>query len=349
MSDHWTPVARILADGQDVTARMKDRLISLTVTDEAGSTSDTARIVLDDRDAVFEVPPTGAQLTIGIGWLETGGPVDMGVYVVDELSFEGPERRFSISAKAADSLDRNAPGRIKAPKSRSWHDTTLGVVVRQIAKEHGFEAVVGSKFDKIEIPHLDQTEESDINLLRRLAKENGAVVKPASGKLLFVGEGKGKTASGKSMPAVALAAKDCARWSMKIAKRAAYKQVIAQWHDGEGGDLQQVKAGSGEPSQTLKHTYASADEAQRAAAAGLKRAQRGERTAEIEATGNPALVAEAPLTLSGFRTGVDGGDWVITRATHTLTNSGYVTSITAEPPGQDDDDDEDDEDSGDES
>lgn len=333
MADRWTPVCRILADGADITRHIADRLVSLTVTDEAGSTSDTVRLVLDDRDAVFELPPTGALLTVGLGYLETGGAIDMGVYVVDELAFEGPDRRFSISAKAGDSFDREAPGRLKAPKSRSWHGTTIGAMVESIAKAHGFEAVVSRDLGAIAIDHLDQTEESDVALLRRLAKDNGAVVKPASGKLLFVEEGSARTASGKPMPAVTLRPERCSRWSVKIAKRGAHKTVVAEWHDQATGELRREASGSGEPEQVLRHTHASADEAKRASAAGLQRAQRGEMTADIEAVGDPDLVAEAALTLAGFRVGVDG-EWVISRATHTLTATGYTTSLSAEPPGQ---------------
>ena len=137
----WTPVFRVVADGTDITAKIADRMVSITVTDEAGSASDKVDIELDDRGAVFEPPPTGAALTVALGYKESGGAVDMGVFVVDELEFKGPERRFRITGKAGDSLDKDAPGRFKAPQSRSWHDTTVGDVVRTVAAERGFEAV----------------------------------------------------------------------------------------------------------------------------------------------------------------------------------------------------------------
>jgi phage protein D len=336
----FTPVFRVLADDRDITGKIADRLVSLTVTDEAGSTSDTVRIMLDDRDQVFGIPPTGAQLTVGLGYKETGGPVDMGVYIVDELTFEGPDRRFSISAKAGDSFDRTAPGRLKAPKSRSWHDTTLGAIVQTVAGEHGLSGVVSGALAAVKVRHEDQTEESDIGFLRRLATAAGAVVKPASGRLLFVPEGEAKTASGRAMPAVTLRAGDCTRWSIKIATRGTAKSVTAQWQDHDGAELRTVKVGSGEPQHTLRHTYPTEDAAKRAADAALVRAQRGALTLDAEAPGNPDLVAEASLTTPDLRSGL-GGAWVISRATHTLTTTTYTTSITAEPPGQADDDDTD--------
>jgi len=48
--------------------------------------------------------------------------------------------------------------------------------------------------------HLDQTDESDLNFLTRLAKEHDALATVKGQALLFIGKGEGKTASGLPMP-----------------------------------------------------------------------------------------------------------------------------------------------------
>ena len=50
--------------------------------------------------------------------------------------------------------------------------------------------------------------------------------------------------------------------------------------------------------------------------------------------GVPTVSAETPLTLSGFRNGVDGL-WIAARVSHDIDNSGYSTSVEAETPTAD--------------
>ena len=52
------------------------------------------------------------------------------------------------------------------------------------------------------IEHIDQTNESDANLLTRLANMFDAVFTVKDGKLLFLKTGFGVSASGKPLPAV---------------------------------------------------------------------------------------------------------------------------------------------------
>ena len=58
------PIFTILADQQNVTDTIRDRLLSLRITDEAGTQSDTVEIQLDDRDAKIQWPRHGAELDI---------------------------------------------------------------------------------------------------------------------------------------------------------------------------------------------------------------------------------------------------------------------------------------------
>ena len=72
---------QIIADGEDVTANFADRLIGLTVVDEAGNKSDRADIQVDDRDYAVALPETGAKLKISLGFV--GDLVEIGHFVVE--------------------------------------------------------------------------------------------------------------------------------------------------------------------------------------------------------------------------------------------------------------------------
>ncbi|ETX03580.1 MAG: hypothetical protein ETSY1_46780 (plasmid) [Candidatus Entotheonella factor] len=320
-----TPRFRIQADGQDLTAQVQDRLLSLRLSDEAGMESDSLELALDDRDGRLALPRTGAKLRVELGY-EHAGLVHMGTYTVDELDLEGPPQVMTIRARAADF--RQA---LKAPKTRAWYQTTLGDIVSTIAGEHGYTPRISVALARIEVAHVDQTDESDIHLVTRLARQYGATAKPAGGALVFVETGALVTPSGQAMPQVHLSAKDLTSWRATLPERGKYPAVTAQYHDTDQAKRVSVNTGAGEPVFTLRRTYPDAEQAQRAAKAKLGAFARGEATLSLTLPGRPELAADSAVVLSGVRQGVDG-TWAVTRVEHHLSSSGYVCQLEAEVP-----------------
>ena len=314
------PDWRILADGQDATAKMRDRLLRLTVTDEAGNDSDAVEIELDNRDGALALPRTGAELRVFLGW-QGAGLTDMGLYVVDEIRTSGMPRTLVIAAKAADMR-----ASFKAPKTRSWHDTTLGDLVATIAGEQGLEPVVAAELAGVPVPHLDQTGESDMALLSRLARQYGAVAKPAYGKLIFVPRGQAKAASGRELPTVSLSygAGDISGWGTTIAERGRYGAVTAHWHDKAAAERKSVTVGGDEPTMTLPTSYPTEAEAKAAAEAKLAGLMRGAAKLSLDGPGRVDLFAEGRLVVAGLDAAADG-EWGITRVEHTLVKGGGLT------------------------
>jgi len=317
-----TPVFRLLANSRDITTVIRNRLLSLTVSDRAGLHTDTVEIRVDDREGPIELPNKGVELDVSLGYKEQG-LVQMGLYTVDEIELSGPPDTLIIRARAA-----NMRSALKEHKTRAWDQTTLGNLVNTIAAEHELEPRVGEFLGAINIPHLDQTEESDLHLLTRLAKQYDAVTKPAGGFLLFVPRG----ATGKAIPAVTINRDQTSDHRVTMADRGKYPAVRAHWHNTATGTRTPVQVGEGKPVYTLRHNYSDADTARSAAQGKLHALSRGLATASLTLRhGNPLLAAEARLTLSGFRTGADG-DWVATQVDHQLSDSGYSTRVEAETP-----------------
>ena len=191
------PVFSIVVNGrQDATDRIRQRLLSLTVTDEAGRQSDAAEIHLDDRDGVVALPRKGDELEISLGFDGRKATVT-GRYTVDEIELDGPPDSMTVRARGADMRST-----LKAQRTRSWDDVSIGDLVASIAADHGLEPRVGRSLRAVRISHLDQTDESDMHLLTRLARDYDAVAKPAGGRLLFVPRGEAESATGKSMPTI---------------------------------------------------------------------------------------------------------------------------------------------------
>jgi len=185
------PAFLVTHDSTDITGKIADRLLLLRTTDEAGVTSDQFELALDNRDGAIAIPETGAVLQVALGY--EGQPLyDMGRYTIDEIESSGMPRTLSLRGKAAD-----MKASLKNQKKRDWEKTTLGKIVETIAGEHGMQAKVAEKYRDITVDHLDQTYESDMNILTRLAEQYGAVMKPAGGFLLFVERGVGVNADGQ--------------------------------------------------------------------------------------------------------------------------------------------------------
>lgn len=321
-----TPDFKVIAGGVNITPQIKDRLLGLTITDEAGTKADTVEITLDDRDGLIELPVPGARLLVFLGYRETG-LVPMGLFTSDEVMVSSPPATLTIRAKAAD-----LGGSIKDQKTRSWDKTTIGEIVGKIAGEHDLTPKVSERFRAVRIEHIDQTDESDIGFLDRLGRDHDALVSVKGGALLFMGKGEGRTVSGQPIPPRPVIESDTTTWTLTLTTREAYKSVSAIWQDTKGAKRQEVTAGSGTPVLKLRHIHKTEDEAKTAANAKLGEIARGNDTFEATFPGDPLIAAEGRILAAGFRAGVNGL-WSIQSATHTLDGAGFSTAISAERPG----------------
>lgn len=330
------PTFRLTANSQDITARIADRFICLRLTDESGLQSDTLEVELSDHDPAqpIEMPATGAELELWLGY--DGQAQRMVLFVVDEVELSGWPGVMTIRARAA-AWESTPKGKadLQTQKVRSWPaGTTLGALVKKIALEHGLEPAVAPSLASIALPHIDQTEESDISFLVRVSKRYDAVVKPAGGKLILAKRGESKTVGGADLPAITLQPADVSGYRLTLARRESPGTVVAYWHSKRSAHRIEIKLGSGEPVRRLRHYYPTEAMARSAAQAELDKRARGEHKVSLTLPGRPDLLAEGRLVLQGFRAGV-AGEWLITRVEHSLSpGEGYRCSVEGEKPNE---------------
>ncbi|WP_421780704.1 phage late control D family protein [Kiloniella litopenaei] len=313
------PVFSIVANGQNITREIQQRLIELTITDEAGQKSDKVSIKLDDRDAI-PLPPSGAELRVSMGWEKTG-LVYMGRYIVDEYKLDLVPATFTIEAKAADMRKD-----LKVKKTRPWHNVSVLDLIETISAEHGLKPLVSDDFKALQLGHVDQTNESDLHLLTRLSDDYGAVAKPANGYLLFVPEGEVKTASGKALPTTKIIPKMVTSGSAVLPQRNKYNSAEAKWHsNGEAQEKIEVM-GSGDPVYVLPRSYPNQEAAKAAVKAKYNKLTRGEASLSLKLIGKPDIGAESAVQMSGFREGIEG-KWVVNVASHTIGQNSFSTSL----------------------
>lgn len=328
VNDASYPVAvyKLTVDGTDISNLIAPRLISLDLTDNRGLEADQLSIVLSDHDGLLAIPPRGAKVRLWLGWNITG-LVDKGTYIVDETEHSGAPDVLSIRARSAD-LRKT----LKTKRDAGYTNTTLGTILRTIATRQGLMPVIAKELDTLQVLQLDQTGESDANLLTRLGEDHDAVATIKAGRLIFIRQGKGKTASGADLGHITLTREDGDQHSYLQADRESYEGVRAYYYDVNSAKKQHAIAGGGDNLKDLRHTYSDQASALRAARAEWNRLQRGTATLTYQlALGRPDLIPELSYTLMGVKAEIDAIIWHGGNVQHSLTaDGGYTTRLDLE-------------------
>lgn len=326
------PVCRVVVNGQDITGAVEQRLVSIELTDNRGMEADQLDINLSDHDGLLAIPPRGATVRLWLGWSDTG-LIDKGSYTVDETEHSGAPDTLSIRARSAD-----LRGGLKVKKERSWSSSTLGTVIGAIAAAHGLAAVISPVLAAIELLHLDQTNESDANLLTRLGKEHDAISAVKAGRLLFMPAGKSVTASGAALPHVVLTREDGDQHRFLQADRDSYTGVKAYYYQVNSAEKKEAIAGAGDNLKELRHTYTDQASALQAARAEWNRLQRGTATLSYTlAKGRPELTPDQTYSLVGVKAEISAIIWLGGNLRHSFTSDSFTTSMDLESklPDQD--------------
>lgn len=344
-----SPAFSITIEGKDVTTVMDARLMSLTLTDNRGFEADQLDLELDDADGMIVLPRRGAVIHLALGW--KGQPLfPKGAFTVDEIEHSGAPDRLTIRARSADFRET-----LNTRREKSWHQTTVGEVVKEISARHNLKLALGKDLTDKTLDHLDQTNESDASFLMKLARQYGAIASVKDGNLLFIRQGQGRTASGKPLPVITITRKAGDGHRFTLADRGAYTGVIASWlhtREPKKKETTQVKrrrkktaapkepeakqgdylVGTDENVLVLNRTYANRSNAERAAKTQWERLQRGVASFSLQlGEGRADLYTEMPVKVSGFKQPIDEAEWTITTLTHTVSpDNGFTTSLDLE-------------------
>lgn len=324
------PDYRVTLDGQDLTDRVRPRLVSMTLTDKRAGEADQLDIVIDDTDGRMALPKPGATLKVELGWKSGSdvrpGLTDKGTFTVDEIEHSGTPDLITIRARSADFTSE-----IRTRREKSWHDTTIGAIVGDIAKRNSLQPRCAAALAAIAVKSLSQSRESDMALLRRLGREHDAVATVKRGTLIFAPIGAGTTSSGASVADVTIQRRDGDRHSYKVEKREEGEGVTASWHDTKAAKKKAVTIGKKDKAKRLSRVYPTEAAAQRAAQSERKRQARNPVKFSYDlALGRADLYPERKAKVSGFKAEIDATPWLITEVVHNVTNNGFTTQLQME-------------------
>lgn len=362
--NHLTPVAKLTINGKPFNTDALSRIISISLTDKSGFEADELTVSLSDHDGKLALPPKSAEITIALGYIETG-IVDKGSYKITEVSWSGAPDTLHITAQSADTSDR-----FSEAKEKSWHKTSLKEIIESIAAANGYTPIIGKAYQDEKIDHIDQSNESDAAFLSRLAERYDAIATVKHGRLLFVSSGEATTASGQPLPTIRITRNSGDQYTFRYSNTESYNAVRAYYIDKQTGKKHEVvitednydpvkktvtttkkyktkrKDGkthktttkevteikqadtTGKKIKTLRHTYQSPKTAATGARAAYKKLKRGAMEFDISlAVGRPDVAPESPVILQGFKPEIDAEKWVGKETVHTLDGNGLTTAV----------------------
>lgn len=316
MSLGYTPAVEVTGANA---ALINSRLIDWEYVDAAGVQSDTLKLTVN-IEGLDGLPSVDGKIGLRRGYKESG-LVDAGEFVVTRVTPQLFPAQLLIVAtaapfKVADETD------FKARKSASFGPTTLGAIFRELTARHGFSPRIAPELDAIQVDHLDQSNETDMGFLTRIAKTHDAVTKPVNELYVMARRGQLKSLSGKTLPVMTISITNDNRpgdraftnGSLDEDSRQKFKGCKTTWWDGASGKECIVETGE-KPFKKVTQRYQNEAEAKAAGEGMARKIKREASKVRIDCPGNPGYAAEGLVVLDDSWPSFMRGQWSIDKVT----------------------------------
>lgn len=320
------PIYRLEVDGNDISPLVVDRLISLNIKDNRGLVVDSVDIDLDDSDGQLEIPPEGAIIQVWIGW-SNSGLVDKGKYKVESVTHRGAPDVLSISAFSNDVSEG-----LKQKRERSFSNKTIQVIFETVGAEYALKTIVHNTLANRVISYIAQNE-SDANLITRIADEYDAIATVKNGHLILLPRGTSQTVSGLPLPTAQIIRSDGDGHNYTTGTGTdRITGVKAYYYDTAKSKKLYVVIGDNEDNlKEIRYIHRDKKTAELAAQAEYNRCKRAsQKLSYTFAFGQPNLIPEQEFVFTGLKPQIDDIVWLGTNVTHNLTDSGFTTSVELE-------------------
>ncbi|MBI9112244.1 phage late control D family protein [Maridesulfovibrio ferrireducens] len=318
-------------NGVNISSSIADYVTNFSFTDNAGSQADDLSVTLEDRKSLWKnswYPSKGASLEASIrceNWFAPQAPpiiLPCGKFELDEIEMSAGTGD-TVMLKGVSALVMNSIRKEK--KTRAWENISLSSIAGDIASEHSL--TLQFEGNDATYTRIDQREESDLKLLKRLIEDEGNSIKLADKRLIIY--------SGNDYEAAPIAhtftrgESDIGSVQLRSKITEIYRACTVKYHDPKDKQLKSFTytppnpPPSGEILQINKEVESIA-QAQRLAKSRLRSKNKMETTGSISMMGNPRLAATMNIYLAGF--GNFSGKYFIDQATHAFTRSGGYTT-----------------------
>lgn len=314
------PAFKLIAEGQDITARIAKNLISLTYNDKEGDESDDVNISLH---GLYQDKAFGSKLELYLGYV--GDLFLCGSFTLQTIRKDYVAQTTELVATSA-----NFSSQQKERKSRLWKDTNLEDVVRKITEESGLNFSTDGNAKNTLITSVEQNNVSDIEFMYTLCNQRGFLCMIKNNSVVVRAKAVVPNTvlshtTNTNLPKFGLKFTELTAFTLEEANRDNYNAVTLEYQDMDAGEIKTIRVGVGEITYKIKAAQPqTAAEALQVCEAKLKELQKGSTTGSIETTGRKLL--------TGGKLKIDmiAKEFSITSVTHSLSTSGYTVSAELE-------------------
>ena len=311
----------LVYEGVDISQNINDLVISITYTDNLTGTADEVSIELDNRDFRFWKdwqPRKKDKLELYIGY-DYGRFLNCGKFTVDEPNHSLVPRKTTIRATSFNSPDIRLTN-----KNRVFENTTLSRIVNQIALENGLQPFIKLEND-IKIKREEQKNISDSKFLNDLSIKYGCILKLTDEKLVFMSYKTNEDLP----PALTINYNDIVGGNIRDTAHDLFKKCTVEYFDKEDNKVKKYtfedsRIESGEHLKIVEKAH-SIEQAKEMAKGYLRNKNMRGFSISLDLIGNPSLVSGLTVNLSGFYN--YDGKYLINKAIHKISSSGYITSL----------------------
>jgi len=293
-----------------------ENISSLTFNDAAGVKSDKISLKVMPN---FPKPKPSAKIELIFKSLKNNEVIeelDCGLFHVQTVTRTN-NKSLSISATGVEFNDKQ-----KVLESHHYQDTKLSSIIKIVGDRLGHE--VNFKTTDLQIVSLNQTDESDINFLNRIAKDYGVLFSIKNDFIYFVDK------ESEDLPIYKIDVSSCSSSSLKHSTKTYYQSCVASWHDVDSAETKKVTVGDGTPVHKIKGAYKDVIEAKLKAKASLKAINAGTIKGSLSLIGS-SVYAGTKVELFNTYDGEDDGVFSVVSCNHSWSRSaGWATSIEIE-------------------
>ena len=335
---------------KDISEELMKYLLSVDYTNNMTDQVDDVSLTLEDRAELWAndwYPAPGAKVKITFFVLGRKSVTDgvetfeVGTYEVDQIELQGMPTTVEVKAVSAE-----AESTLRGEKkNRTWENITVKAVAEDIAKQNNL-TVAWHCQDNPTLDHTEQSDESDLEFLKKVVKDAGFCLKIETQRVIIFDEQEQE----KGEPAIIFyhpGTKDQQQqdeqqtggdkkkevdsfFSYRITAktRDVYSSCHVRYKDGKKGAVIEgtFKAPNRDKGKTLEVNEQVKDtaEAERLAKKRLREKNKEELTANFSLYGDFIYAAGMLVELKNF--GKASGKYIITKVQHAISG-GYTCSI----------------------
>lgn len=334
----------------DISEDLMQYLLSIDYNDNMMDQVDDITLTLEDKAQLWQnqwFPEPGSKIdltiyTINKESLDDGvKQLHVGVFEVDQIDVNGMPSTVEIKAVSADSS-----GSLRGEKkNRTWENISVWKCASDIASENGLQLAWYCD-DNPNLDHTEQSDESDLEFLRKVVKDAGFCLKVDAKRIIIFDEQKQEEGDaliyfvrpGTYLRADALQTEKqgpvpkqvdtFTSYRMTSKTRDTYQACHVRYKNGKEGEVIEATytAPDGTQGQTLEVNEQVHDtaEAERLAKKKLREKNKEAVTCSFGLYGDFIYAAGALIQLKNF--GKFDGKYIVTKVNHHL-GSGYTCSL----------------------